>query len=95
MTRIALILISEISGFFYYLFQLTESKVDAFDKYGPLSVAALAILANFYFLKMFIDREKKRDEQNAKRDESTAGAMKETAKALTQLVTIISERLPK
>ena len=70
MTRIALILISEISGFFYYLFQLTESKVDAFDKYGPLSVAALAILANFYFLKMFIDREKKRDEQNAKRDES-------------------------
>ena len=88
---IRLLMTSEIASFFYFLFQSIPSpeQLSWFDQYGPLSVAALAIITNFYFLVMNNKRDMARDKQQSQRDSENnealraiAVAMKDTANAL-------------
>jgi hypothetical protein len=75
---------TEVVSFIYFLLQQIPSpeKLGWFDQYGPLSVAALAIITNFYFLRMNNKRDMKRDEQDAKKEEANTEALKAIATAI-------------
>ena len=98
MIRLVLILIAEVGLWFAVFFQqlLQEPpKLDVVEKYGPLSIAALAIMVMFYVVKMQNDNAKARDKQIAERDEAQTEAMNTMSRSMVEIKTIISERLPR
>lgn len=98
MIRLILIAGVEVGLWFAIFFQQIipdAPKLDMVEKYGPLSIAALAIIVMFYVVRMQNDNAKKRDEQIAKRDEAQTAALQSLSEDLTELLTIIRERLPR
>jgi len=83
----------EIVLWFSVFFQsLDVDKVGAFEKYGGLGIAALAIVANFYLMKMVNDRDKERDKRNAERDSAQTAAMQAISQALVRMETKLDAR---
>lgn len=84
---------SEISAFAYFLFQSIPNPetLNWFDQYGPLSIAALAIITNFYFLRMNHNREMARDEQATQREKAQTEALKMMAMAMREAAEAVSE----
>lgn len=96
MIRIFLIGITEVGLWFAVFFQqlLQDApKLDVVEKYGPLSIAALAILVMFYVVKMQNDNAKARDRQIAERDEAQTEALNKISETMVIIKTMIEQRL--